>query len=139
MTTAYIKNNENWYLNSAGDLPDEYVLSNGLVNKIVELKAPKKKDLYVNCECNSEILRITKWEDEDEFYLIDYEDEYSVIIDSLLNEVFNKSQKDMFDWFCYESDFGEKEDFHAYDKNGNIICDTWENLYKTLEEYEIEF
>ena len=71
--------------------------------------------------------------------LVDYEDEYSVIIDSLLNEVFTKSQKDMFDWFCYESDFGEKEDFHAYDKNGNIICDTWENLYKTLEEYEIEF
>src|SRR3990172_6696769 len=73
MTTAYIKNNENWYLNSAGDLPDEYVLSNGLVNKVVELKAPKKKDLYVNCECDSEILRITKWEDEDEFYLTVYE------------------------------------------------------------------
>jgi len=35
--------------------------------------SPKKKDLYVNCECDSEILRITKWEDEDEFYLTVYE------------------------------------------------------------------
>lgn len=73
MTTAYIKDNENWYLNSAGELPDEYILSNGLVNKIVELSPPKKKDLYINCECDSEILRITKWEDEDEFYLTVYE------------------------------------------------------------------
>lgn len=73
MITAYIKNNENWYLEGTSSVENEYIVSNGLVNKIVELSPPKKKDLYINCECDSEILRITKWEDEDEFYLTVYE------------------------------------------------------------------
>jgi hypothetical protein len=73
MTTSYIKNNKNWYLEGASSTDNEYILSNGLVNRTVILSPPKKKDLYVNCECDSEILRITKWEDEDEFYLTVYE------------------------------------------------------------------
>jgi hypothetical protein len=73
MTTPYIKNNDNWYLEGASSSENEYTLSNGFINKTVILSPPKKKDLYVNCECDSEILRITKWEDEDEFYLTVYE------------------------------------------------------------------
>lgn len=73
MTTGSILSRPNEYLTGTTGTENEYILSDGLINRTVNLSPPKKKDLYVNCEYNSEILRITKWEDEDEFYLTVYE------------------------------------------------------------------
>ena len=50
MTTGYIKENEDWVS----------------PNKKVE---PNKKELFIQCECQGEILKIDTWEDEEEYYL----------------------------------------------------------------------
>ena len=49
------------------------VYNDGLVTHEVNYKEPKKKDLFLKCSCDSEILRLTKWEDEDEVYLTVYQ------------------------------------------------------------------
>lgn len=85
MTTEGILSRPNEYLTGTTGIENDYILSNGLVNRIVNLPPPKKKDLYINCECNSEILRITKWEDDDEFYLTAYE--YSPSSTSFLRQI----------------------------------------------------
>ena len=39
-----------------------------------------KTEIFIPCQCDSEILRVTKWEDEDEYYLTVYQyssDRYS--------------------------------------------------------------
>ena len=67
--------------------------------------------------------------------LINYEDDYEKVITALLKEVFNEEQYEWFEWFCWENDFGQKG-LEARDKDGNLICQSWEGLYKVLEEYK---
>jgi hypothetical protein len=67
--------------------------------------------------------------------LFDYEDDYQTIITTCLKEIFNEEQYEWFEWFCYENDFGQKG-MKATDKDGNIICQSWEQLYEILKEYE---
>jgi hypothetical protein len=58
----------------------DFTLSDGLVCKKVKLEEPKRKDLFLSCSCESEIVRLSKWEDEDEVYLTVYSflsDKYS--------------------------------------------------------------
>lgn len=69
MVTSYIEHNENWFLKGSSDRPNEYIISNGLVNKVVKLKPLKKKELFIQCECQGEVLKIDKWEDDEEYYL----------------------------------------------------------------------
>lgn len=40
--------------------------------KVVHEKETEKQDVFIPCECNSEILRVTKWKDEEEHYLTIY-------------------------------------------------------------------
>lgn len=65
--------------------------------------------------------------------LMDYEEDREVIINTLLKEIFNENQMDWIDWFCYENDFGEKS-LEASDKDGNLICQNIEQLYKFIYE-----
>ena len=54
--------------------------NDGLVTHEVNYKQPKRKDLFLSCSCESEILRLSKWEDEDEVYFTVYSflaDKYS--------------------------------------------------------------
>ena len=44
----------------------------GLVVHQVDYKEPKRKDKYISCECNSEVLRVSKWEGDDLYYLTVY-------------------------------------------------------------------
>jgi len=38
-----------------------------------EMNIPKRKDIYLNCDCGSELFRVSKWENEpDEIYLTLY-------------------------------------------------------------------
>jgi hypothetical protein len=95
--------------------------------------------------------------------LIDFNDDLNRIIDLLIKEVYGEEGYDWFTWFCYESDFGEKdwstlpcykmvdgkmvkiEDageirYGASDENGNPIChsieSTWEFLEANYTRYE---
>ena len=67
--------------------------------------------------------------------LIAFEEVYHEIIQELLKEVFNKEQLDWWDWFCYETEFGQK-DMQGRDEKGNPICYSWESLYEHLKSLE---
>lgn len=45
----------------------------GLVVHEFNYELPKKEELFLPCECDSEILRLTRFESEDEVYLTVYE------------------------------------------------------------------
>lgn len=51
---------------------DKLSIFDGLVVHEIEYKEAEKQDVFIPCECNSEILRVTKWEDEEEYYLTVY-------------------------------------------------------------------
>ena len=67
--------------------------------------------------------------------LIEFETDYLSLFDEVLKNVFNETQIDWFDWFCYENDFGEKG-LEALDENKNLICQDIDSLYETLKSYE---
>jgi hypothetical protein len=89
--------------------------------------------------------------------LIDFVDPYHYMITLLIKEVYGEEGRDWFDWFCYDSEYGEKDwsvhvkslykrlpdgrlekqpdserKYGAYDKDNNPICydtkSTWEYL-----------
>ena len=76
--------------------------------------------------------------------LIEFVDPYHAIISTLLKSIYGEKGLDWFQWFCYESDFGqnvytdkEGNPTHgATDENGNPICYSFESLWEFLEEME---
>ena len=67
--------------------------------------------------------------------LIDYDEVYFEIIDSLFKAIFNKEQYDWFAWFCWENSFGEGG-LEAYDKDKKPIAYSWLSLYELIESYK---
>ncbi len=91
--------------------------------------------------------------------LVNFVDPYHTIITELIKEVYGEEGYDWWYWFCYESDFGEKdwsksldrpmykitsegktekvEDskriFGACDEKGNHICYSFESTWEFLE------
>jgi hypothetical protein len=89
--------------------------------------------------------------------LIDFSDDLNRIIDSLIKEVYGEEGYDWFTWFCYESDFGEKDwskypcfsmvngkmvqikeagetRYGATDENGEPICHSIQSTWEYLEK-----
>ena len=89
--------------------------------------------------------------------LIELNDDLSTIISLLIEEVYGKEGLDWFSWFCWESDFGEKDwskhptykmiegkmvkvkeagevSHGATDENGNPICHSIQSTWEYLEE-----
>jgi hypothetical protein len=77
--------------------------------------------------------------------LVNFVDPYNDIISRCIKEFYGDDGLDWFDWFCYESDFGQRDwskaatyvkngepRWGATDKEGNPIChsilSTWEYL-----------
>ena len=46
--------------------------NDGLVTHEYNYVEPKKKELFLPCTCETELLRVIKWEGEDEIYLTVY-------------------------------------------------------------------
>jgi hypothetical protein len=92
--------------------------------------------------------------------LIDFVDPYHTIINELVKEIYGEEGYGWFSWYCYESEFGQKdwstsplykenEDgkvelikekgevrFGAYNEQGNPICYSHESLWEYLETNE---
>jgi hypothetical protein len=93
--------------------------------------------------------------------LIEFVDPYHDIINTLIKEIYGDEGVDWFSWFCYESEFGQKDwstapsyekneegifvkvketgevRYGATDKDGNPICYDWKSLWEYLEELRI--
>lgn len=46
--------------------------NDGLVTHEYSYTPPKRKDLYLPCTCETELLRVSKWENEEELYFSVY-------------------------------------------------------------------
>lgn len=90
--------------------------------------------------------------------LINFADTYHAIINELIKEIYGEDGYEWFNWFCWESNFGQRdwskgdtykmnEDgiselvhkdgevrFGAYDKDNNPICYSHESLWEYLEK-----
>lgn len=90
--------------------------------------------------------------------VLDLFEPYDEIVMTLIKEIYGEKGLDWFSWFCYESEFGQKdwskaatyiknddgtstkvheagEQRHgATDEDGNPICYDWESLYNHLEQ-----
>jgi hypothetical protein len=51
---------------------EQLIYNDGLVNHCVHYKEPKIKDLYLTCSCQSEIVKVSQWEGEEEVYFTIY-------------------------------------------------------------------
>jgi hypothetical protein len=88
--------------------------------------------------------------------LMDFVDEYHVITKTLLTEIYGEEGYDWYSWFCWESDYGEKDwsktalrlnedgsftkkepteeiEYGATNENGNPICYSFQSLWEYLE------
>jgi len=54
------------------------------------------------------------------------------VIDLLLKRVLNEDQYETLCWWMYEKDFGRREDLQMWDKDGNEVCRTVEELHQFL-------
>lgn len=64
--------------------------------------------------------------------LINYENDYYEVFDLLFVEIFNPFQKDWWDWWWHENNFGE--DKNKVWINDEEIIYTWETFYELLKE-----
>lgn len=55
-------------------------------------------------------------------------------ITHLIGSIYGKEGLETFDWWCYEKEWGTKEDMIMTDEDGNELCKTIEDLHRWLEE-----
>ena len=92
--------------------------------------------------------------------LINFVNPYHVMINELIEEIYGEVGLEWFNWYCWESDFGQKDwstqplykeqddgtyktisdegevRFGAYDENKSPICYSHETLWEYLEKYK---
>jgi len=56
-------------------------------------------------------------------------------ITHLIGSIYGKEGLDIFDWWCYEKEWGTREDITMTDKDGNELCKTIEDLHAWLEDH----
>lgn len=66
--------------------------------------------------------------------LVNFEDELQSVISMLIGSIYGNEGLETFDWWCYEKDWGKRKDLHMTDSEGNLLCETIEDLHEWLEE-----
>jgi hypothetical protein len=66
--------------------------------------------------------------------LIDFVGPYHAVIDLLFRELYDDDGCEWINWYCYERDFGRREDLIAYDENKNTICYDLKSLWEYIEK-----
>ena len=66
--------------------------------------------------------------------LINFLDPIESAISHLIGSIYGIEGKEIFDWWCYEKDWGTRKDLNMTDSEGNLMCETVEDLHTWLEE-----
>lgn len=63
-------------------------------------------------------------------------DDLHKVISYAIGSIYGKEGLEIFDWWCYEKEWGERKDINMWEGNdeNNTICNTIEELYQFLEE-----
>ena len=65
--------------------------------------------------------------------LTELDSPFESVIRDLMIECFGVDGEDMISWWCYEKDFGKREDLTCQDKDGNLICQDLDGLYEYIQ------
>lgn len=68
--------------------------------------------------------------------LIEFVDPYRFVISTLIEEYYGEGGLEMFNWFCYDKDYGKRTDLTAHDADGNLICQDVKGLWEYLEKHK---
>jgi len=66
--------------------------------------------------------------------LINFLDPIESAVSHLIGSIYGIEGKEVFDWWCYEKEWGTRKDFNMTDREGNVMCETIEDLHTWLEE-----
>jgi trans-2-enoyl-CoA reductase len=64
--------------------------------------------------------------------LTEFTESAQEVVNTLLKHVLNEDQYETLSWWMYEKDFGRREDLQMWDKDGNEVCRTVEELHQFL-------
>ena len=70
--------------------------------------------------------------------LYDFTEQLQSAITILIGSIYGESGLDTFNWWCYEKEWGTREDLTMTDPDGNQLCRTIEELHDYLEENKID-
>ena len=65
--------------------------------------------------------------------LINFVGTYQAIVKELMEEIYGAEGEELFSWYCWENDFGQRG-LDAFDENNNRICYSHESLWEYLEK-----
>lgn len=66
--------------------------------------------------------------------LFNFEDNLSSVVSMLIGSIYGKDGLNTFEWWCYDKEWGTRDDFKMTDSEENELCSTIEELYNYLEE-----
>jgi hypothetical protein len=58
------------------------------------------------------------------------------VVSHLIGSIYGKVGLDVFDWWCYEKEWGTRTDLTMTDAEGKIFCNTIEELHEYLESLD---
>ena len=56
------------------------------------------------------------------------------IVTQLIAAHYGSAGEETFSWWCYDKEWGTRQDIDMTDLDGNVLCDTLEELHAYLEE-----
>lgn len=65
--------------------------------------------------------------------LIDFVEDYNVIINMLLESIYGEEGLDVFCWWCYDKNWGTAKNITMVDQDNKLMCESIEELHEYLE------
>ena len=98
----------------------------------------------MNFEVFKEVVRLLKEHDEKvnaayklNVDLTNFCDPVSTVVGHLIGSIYGKEGKETFDWWCYEKEWGTRKDLDMRNSDGELLCDTIEDLHQWLEDMAV--
>ena len=66
--------------------------------------------------------------------LINFNDPIHGVTSHLIGTIYGSEGKDVFDWWCYEKDWGARKDLTMQEADGTEVCQTLVDLHDWLEK-----
>jgi len=66
--------------------------------------------------------------------LSEFESPLQWVISHLIGSIYGKEGKETFEWWCYDKEWGTKTEITMTDVEGNLMCETIEDLHQYLED-----
>lgn len=69
--------------------------------------------------------------------LVELFDPLHSVISHLIGSIYGCEGLDNFNWWCFDKDYGIRKDITMKDEDGNILCETIEDLHQYLEDNKL--